>query len=92
MIDAEIRRLAAQPPDHVLDELEADIWAGVRERERSARSSRQLLALQALILATALIGGLVAGRYASKAPTSSLDVFSPRMPLSVSTLLVGDRS
>lgn len=89
MIDADIEKLLHRPSDRRLDTLEADIWAGVAERERSVRISRGLFAMQAVVLALTLLGALVAGKYTASAAGPAVDVFSPRMALSASTLLDG---
>src|ERR1019366_10321668 len=91
MIEREIQSLAERAPDHALSTLEADIWAGVAERERSMRTAKRLLAVQAAVLAGVLIGSLAAGQYWGSwhAPTS-LDVFYPHVALRRSALLVGD--
>jgi hypothetical protein len=92
MIEAEIRKLAEQVPDHPLSTLEEDIWVGVAERELSVRASRTLLLVQAALLTAALIGSFAVGQYwGSSHQAGNLDVFSPRMALSASRLLVGDQ-
>lgn len=91
MIDREIQSLAEQAPDRALGTLEADIWAGVAERQRYERSAKRLLAVQVAVLAGVLIGSLAAGQYlGSSRATTILNVFSPHMALTASTLLVGD--
>ncbi len=91
MIDTDLRQLAEEPPDHALEGLEVEIWAGVAGREEARRITRRLVAIQCLVLAAALIGSLMAGQYWRGAQQrGSLDVFSPRVPLSASTLLVGN--
>jgi len=92
MIETEIQSLAEQMPDHALGTLEADIWAGVAERERSMRTAKKLLAVQAAVLTAVLIGSLATGQYVgSSRHTSNLDVFSPHMALSAATLLVREQ-
>ena len=92
MIETEIESLAEQAPDHALGTLQADIWVGVAERERSLRTAKKLLTVQAAVLACVLIGSLATGQYlGSSRHTSNLDVFSPRNALSASMLLVGER-
>lgn len=90
MIEADIVKLASQASEEGLEGLEADVWAAVTERERSVRLSRRLLALQGIVLVAALTGALMAGWSAASADRSSLDVFSPHMALSASTLLAGN--
>ena len=93
MIDTELKQLAAEPPDHPLEALEAEIWGRVRAREQSLRASRRLLALQALILAAGLIASILAGQHSHRMRRAeALDVFSPQMPWSASTLLAGSQS
>jgi hypothetical protein len=87
MIDAEIEILAGGPPDRALEALEADIWAGVTEHERLLKVSRRLLLVQVAVLAATLMGALLAGKLAGSAGNAGVDIFSPRMALSVSTLL-----
>jgi hypothetical protein len=88
MIESELQRMLAQPPDHPLDGLQADIWAGVAEQERRARLSRRLLALQSAVLIAVVTGSLVAGAHFRQTATRDpLDIFSPHMALSVSTRL-----
>jgi hypothetical protein len=91
MTDVELRKLADEPPDHTLEGLEAQIWAGVARHQEVRRIERRLLAVQCLVLVAALIGSLVAGHHwRAVEHGGSLDVFSPRMPLTASTLLVGN--
>ena len=88
MIDSDLRRLLAQPPDRSLDALSSDIWAGLAERERQSRLVRRLLWLQSAALVVALVGSLLAGAHSSRtARPGPLDAFSPQMTLSISTRL-----
>jgi hypothetical protein len=92
MIDTDLKELSGAPPDRPLEGLEAQIWAGVAAREEAMRIRRRLVALQCGLVVAALVGSLIAGQYWHRAQHGgSLDVFSPRMPLSASTLLVGNR-
>ena len=92
MIDTDLNELADEPPDRSLEQLEAQIWAGVAIREQAMRATRRLVALQGVLVLAALIGGFIAGHYWSEIqPDRSLDAFSSRMPLSASTLLAGNR-
>ena len=90
MIEADIVKLASQATEEGLEGLEADIWAAVAKSERSIRLSRRLLALQGIVLLAALTGAVMAGWSAASADRPSLDVFSPHMALSASTLLAGN--
>ena len=88
MMDSDLRTLLARPPDRSLNALPGDIWAGVAERERIARLSKRLLLMQSAVLLMALVGSLLAGeRWSRSGAPGPLDVFSPRMALSVSTRL-----
>lgn len=88
MIESELERLLAQPPDHPLDALQADIWAGVAELERRVRLSRRLLTLQAAVLIAVMTASLLAGAHYRQTRTRGpLDIFSPHMALSVATRL-----
>ncbi len=93
MNDHDLLKLIERPPDHALDTLEQEIWLRVAERQQSLRVARRLLALQSVVLAAALVGSFLAGQHYSHRGSSepSLEVFSPYMPLSVSTLLVRNR-
>jgi hypothetical protein len=92
MVDDELQRLIEQPPDRALDKMESDLWAEIGRREQSQRIARRLLVLQSLVLVAALVGSLVAGQHSRGAQrAAALDAFSPEMPLSASTLLVGSR-
>ncbi len=88
MIDSEIRKLAAQEPDHRLDRLERDVWARLALRERTAAS--RLLVLQMALFVVAVGASATAG-YQRARPNhaSELSVFSPRSPLNASVLLTG---
>jgi hypothetical protein len=91
MIDTDLSKLAEAPPDHALEELEARIWVGVARRQAQGRIERRLLALQGLVLVVALIGSMIAGQHQrALEQAGSLDIFSPHMPLTASTLLVGN--
>lgn len=92
MIDMDLKTLAEQPPDHSLDQLEMEIWPEVDRQQRAQRATHRLLALQAVVLIVAAVGSLVAGEHQARGVRGgSLEVFSPQMPLSVSTLLMGNR-
>lgn len=90
MMDSELRSLLNRPPDRSLDALQAHIWAGVSERQRQARIARRLIALQSVVLVGVLAASLGAGAHIRRASgPEPLDVFSPRMTLSISTRLAG---
>lgn len=93
MLDPDLQKLTHQPPDHSLDRLEADIWMGVSARAHSARITRRLLVCQAIVLLAGILASVVAGEHwGGSRYTRSLDVFSPYMPLSSPTLLLGKGS
>jgi hypothetical protein len=90
MIDTELTQLAEEPPDHTLEGLEAQIWPEVARRQERGRIERRLLALQGLVLIAALIGSMMAGQHLRAGEQAgTLDIFSPGMPLTASTLLEG---
>ncbi|HTT05638.1 MAG TPA: hypothetical protein VMF64_10140 [Steroidobacteraceae bacterium] len=92
MTESELQQLLAQPPDRSLDALPADIWAGVSQRQRQVRLSRRLLALQSVLLIAVVTASLLEGlHYRQVHGGDVLDIFSPRMALSVSTRLAGLR-
>jgi hypothetical protein len=92
MIDHDLDALNAREPDHGLDALESDVWAGVAAGERARGLFRAVLASQALILVLALAGSVISGyqRAVLRAP-SDLGVFSPHAPMAASTLLAGEQ-
>ena len=60
MTDTDLNDLLNLPLDRSLDGLEEQIWAGVARLERSERSCRLAVSLQACVLAIAIgAGGLV---------------------------------
>ena len=90
MFEDDLNRLLSRGPDRRLETLESDVWAGVSVQERSKQWGRRLLALQALVLAVALIGSVLAGQHwRTSHHGTPLDVFSPQLPLGASTLLTG---
>jgi hypothetical protein len=90
MLEIDLQKLAAQSPDHGLENLDIDIWAGVAMRERAKALSRRLVASQVLVLTCALIGSVAAGlHWSAAAPADDLGVFSPHSPWAVSTRIDG---
>lgn len=93
MIEAKIKELAEQVPDHALDALEADIWSGVAAHVQAQRVFKVVFASQTLVLAVALIGSAIAGhRWGTTRQPTDLGVFSPRATLAASTLLIGEKT
>jgi hypothetical protein len=90
VLEIDLQKLADQLPDHRLENLHADIWAGVAVRERARSLSRRLMASQALVLVCALIGSVAAGmHWSAVGPADDLGVFSPHSPWAASTRLDG---
>ena len=90
MFDDDLDRLLSRGPDRTLDRLEREVWERAAAQEQAARWGRRLLALQAVLLLVVLIGSAVAGQHwRDRRHSTTLDVFSPEMPLSASTLLDG---
>jgi len=90
VLETDLQRLANRLPDHLLGNLDRDIWADVAAHERARSLSRLIVATQALVLVFALIGGVTAGLHWSAAgPPDDLGVFSPRSAWAASTRLDG---
>ncbi|MGH8143100.1 MAG: hypothetical protein ACREU2_11365 [Steroidobacteraceae bacterium] len=90
MIDPLLEQLAEAAPDHALDGLEVDIWAGVAARERARGITRIVVALQALVLVLGLLGSLIAGqRWGAANGMADFNPFSPQWTLVASSRLLG---
>jgi hypothetical protein len=95
MIEDQIGKLARGQPDHPLDRLEADIWAGVAVRLKAQQVSRKVLTFQMAAMAVALVLVIVAGSQAGRSLVtggSAPDPFASEMELAPSTLLLGPRA
>lgn len=85
---SDLQRLLAQEPDRSLSSLEADLWSRLAQHTYERRVFKGVFALQAAVLAAALVGSALAGLHSAPAsPQGELNVFSPRPVLAASTLL-----
>lgn len=86
--NSDLERLLRQEPDRSLASLEADLWSRLAQHTHARRVFRGVYALQAAVLAAALVGSTIAGlRSAPASRQGELNVFSPRPVLAASTLL-----
>ncbi len=92
MIDEEISRLAEQPADRSLNDLEADIWAGVAAHNVARQTGRIIASCQAGVMLVALLGAAAAGATtAAMGRTPSTIITSAGADFAPSTLLLGQR-
>ena len=91
MIDHDLRQLNAQPADHDLGQLEADIWAGFAQRSRHRAVTRLRVSLQSAVMALSLFASIAIGIHATReAGASHVHTIVPSgLELAPSNLLLG---
>lgn len=85
-------QLLASGPDRSLDGLEDAVWSRLQaqtanERRMTRLASMQLGLLLAVVLGSAVVGGVAANQAMAQAP--DLSIFSPHSGLTPSTRLIG---
>lgn len=91
MNNTRVQALMFQAPDRSLDQLEADVWAGVAARAQDRRRGAVLAGGQLILMALALAGSLTVGSAAVAAKERQHTDFAllSSADLAPSTLLIG---
>lgn len=91
MNNARVQTVMLQAPDRSLDQLEADIWAGVAARAQDRRRGAVLAGGQLMLMALALAGSLSVGSAAVGTKARQSDTFAvlSSADLAPSALLIG---
>jgi len=88
MLQSDLQSLLEARPDRSLATLEGDTWKALARHTRTRRVFRAVFAVQAAVMAAALMGSAVVGFHSAPENRGAvLDIFSPRATLAASTLL-----
>lgn len=92
MIERELTRWADQVPDHPLDNLMENVWAGVRAAKARRATVALLMAGQAAVMILALAGAAGGGALAVRQAEARRPFLALAGDLAPSTLLMGERA